>query len=463
LPAKVDSPFVFIDWWVMAGFSRRQFLKSIVASGVGLASQFAIGDLLAAGAATRRHLSPHGDPVRRIIIPEAPINLPDWNYGDSSSATETVLMFRGSPARNFYGTGPVGDRFDVRFKVEFGCFDTTLRGQQARWCGTGWTGQPAVLGGHVFVGGTDRCLYAIDARTGQIAWKTMFGRMIKSSVCIFRNRIYVGCVDDVFRCVDAATGQVVWSVHVGTDIDSSACIWRGRLYVAGESGFLRCLDPADGREIWRTLLGGVGPGSLPGSNGSETSPAVHAGLVYAATYDGVLFCVDADSGRVVWKAATGDDTDASPVISGDNVIVASESRSSGVFCFDRTTGSRKWCFRGYRGGYWATPAVRDGRVFVGGGAGGGIYCLDERDGSLIWHTRLAPWVWSSPCVVDGKVIFGAHDGLLRMLDAKDGRIVAEVDLGGRILSTPCIVNGTIFVGTGEGRFFRIDTVKQATI
>jgi len=350
----------------MAGFSRRQFLKSIVASGVGLASQFAIGDLLAAGAATRRHLSPHGDPVRRIIIPEAPINLPDWNYGDSSSATETVLMFRGSPARNFYGTGPVGDRFDVRFKVEFGCFDTTLRGQQARWCGTGWTGQPAVLGGHVFVGGTDRCLYAIDARTGQIAWKTMFGRMIKSSVCIFRNRIYVGCVDDVFRCVDAATGQVVWSVHVGTDIDSSACIWRGRLYVAGESGFLRCLDPADGREIWRTLLGGVGPGSLPGSNGSETSPAVHAGLVYAATYDGVLFCVDADSGRVVWKAATGDDTDASPVISGDNVIVASESRSSGVFCFDRTTGSRKWCFRGYRGGYWATPAVRDGRVLSEG-------------------------------------------------------------------------------------------------
>lgn len=445
----------------MADYSRREFLKFIVGAGACLAGQLLPARVLGRPGVKEPQFLPSGDQSRLLVSPTSPIDLPRWSYGDSSKASDTVLMFRGSPARNFYGTGPVGDRLDVVWNIEFGCFDTTLRGQPARWCGTGWTGQPAVLGGHVFVGGTDRCLYAIDATSGRVVWKNQFGRMIKSSVCIFENRIYVGCVDDWFRCVDAATGHVLWSIHAGTDIDSSACVWRGRVFVAGESGFLRCLDPADGHPIWQTFLGGVGRGSLPGSNGSETSPAVYDGLVYAATYDGILFCVDAESGRVLWKASTGDDTDSSPVVSGDNVIIASEARSSRVICFDRVSGKEKWRFAAYRGGFWATPAVSDGRVFIGGGAGGGMYCLDEADGKVIWHTSLVPWIWSSACVVDGRVIFGAHDGQLRMLDAATGSMVASANLGGRILSTPCVVGGTVFVGTGEGRFFCLDTKKLA--
>jgi len=276
--------------------------------------------------------------------------------------------------------------------------------------------------------------------------------MVKGSICIYENRIFVPNVDNFLRCVDAATGEILWAFDTGSDLDSSPCVWEGSLYIAGECGYARCLDPADGREIWKTFIGGTAPGSLSGSNGSETSPAVYDGLYYTATYDGWLHCLDAKSGRRVWRVRTGDDTDASPVISGQYVIVASEQKSPYVTCFNRLTGDMLWRHGGHRGGYWATPACAEGRVYIGCGASGGMVCLDEATGREVWTTRIPGRIWSSACVVDGKVVFGCHDGNLYMLDAADGRILWSYQTGGRILSTPCIVDGDIHVGTATGSF-----------
>lgn len=383
--------------------------------------------------------------------PAGPLPLPAWKYGLDSAATDTVLMFRGNPARNFYGTGPLSDSPALLWSMDMDSFHTMLRGAAVTWAGTGWTGQPCRLGDWVFVGGVDRWLYAIEAATGRVGWRLRAGRMFKSSACIFENRIYIGNVDDHLRCVDAATGKVLWKLDTHTDLDSSPCVAGGRLYVAGENGHVRCLDPLTGAQIWKTFVGGVGAGSLSGSNGSETSPAVFDGLVYTATYDGILFCLDAGDGHVVWKVPTGDDTDASPVVHGDHVFVAAEERASFLYCIDRLKGREVWRYAGNRGGYWSTPAVVDGRVFIGGS--GGLHCVDAATGRQVWMFKTGAAVWSSPCVVDNRVIFGSWNGDLYMVDAATGGQIWRHDLGGRVLSTPCIVNGEIHVGTATGRFF----------
>lgn len=59
---------------------------------------------------------------------------------------------------------------------------------------------------------------------------------------------------------------------------------------------------------------------------------------------------------------------------------------------------------------FSSPAVADGRVFVGSGSGDGhIYCLDEDTGIKIWSRTIGTQVSSSPAVADGKVFVSSFD------------------------------------------------------
>ncbi|MDQ4092597.1 MAG: hypothetical protein M3143_04050, partial [Actinomycetota bacterium] len=57
-----------------------------------------------------------------------------------------LLTFRGNPTRTYYGEGPVPTAPAVlrRFPDQPMCSESS-DGASSRWCGTGWTGQPAVF------------------------------------------------------------------------------------------------------------------------------------------------------------------------------------------------------------------------------------------------------------------------------------------------------------------------------
>ncbi|HRD78394.1 MAG TPA: PQQ-binding-like beta-propeller repeat protein [Hyphomicrobiaceae bacterium] len=389
----------------------------------------------------------------RIVQAET-ARLPAWRYGTGSHATDTVLMFRGNPAHTFYGTGPIPDRPRIRWQYRTAEIRNVVRGTPMTWTGTGWTGTAAKLADYIYVGSVGGYVYCFEALSGKLVWSHKGGGMFKSSVCLFDNKVYIGNTDDLLRCLDAATGRVVWTVNTGRDLDSSPVVTGGRLYIAGENGYARCLDPQTGREIWKTFMGGIGPGSVPGSNGSETTPAIADGDYYAITYDGDLFCLDTKDGRVKWKAKTHDDTDASPVVSGDLVYAAAEEKASHVYCFERSAGREVWRYSANPRGYWSTPAVAGGKLYVGGDDAR-LHCLDARSGKGLWMFPTGEAIWSSPAVVDDRVLFGSRDGHLYCVDAGSGREIWRLKLDGRIISSPCIVDGLIWIGTATGWFYCI--------
>lgn len=229
-------------------------------------------------------------PARATELPLRPpgplLELPPWRYGSRSAATDTVLMFRGDPTHTFYGTGPLPEQPRLHWTFQTESHQRQLRGETVTWAGTGWTGQAVKLGDYVLVGSVDCVLYALHARTGELVWRYRARGMFKSSPCLYENRLYVGNVDDFVRCIDLTSGQELWRHDTGNDCDSSPCVVDGRVYVAGEAGYAWCLDARTGQPLWRTFVGGTGPGTLPGSNGSETSPAVDGGELYTGTFDG---------------------------------------------------------------------------------------------------------------------------------------------------------------------------------
>jgi outer membrane protein assembly factor BamB len=418
--------------------TRRNVLQGSALAAAGLMPPLA-DDAFAA---------PHPD----TKIRETPLKLPPWKYGGSSTATDTVLMFRGNPAHTFYGTGPIPDAPRMLWKYHMPDFPSINHGKPVVWQGTGWTGQASKLGNYVYVGSVSCILYCFEAMSGKVEWSLRGGRMFKSSVCIYDNKVYVGNVDDQIRCVDAATGREIWKFDTTRDCDSSPCVVDGRLYIAGESGYARCLDPQTGKEIWKTFVDGIGPGTPPGSNGSETSPAIADGEYYCATYDGILFNIDTKDGRIRWKAKTGDDTDASPVVSGDFVYAAAEEKAPHLYCFTRKEGREVWRYTDNKVAWYSTPAVVGDRIYIGGDDKN-LHCVDARTGKAIWKFKTGEPVWTSPCVVDDKVVFGSRDANLYILDAKDGRELWRYKADGRFLSTPCIVDGNIWIGTASGWFY----------
>ncbi len=408
-------------------------------------SRFSRRDFLASSAAGAAALT-----LPQSSQAATPLNLPRWRYGKGSYADDTLLMFRGNPAHTFYGTGPVPDNPRLIWAHRM---PHEVRAR-ATWAGTGWTGTASKLGDYVFVGSAGGAVYAYEAFTGKVGWtyRDRGARMFKGSLCIYDNKVYIGNVDDHLRCIDAATGATIWRFNTTRDLDSSPCVVDGRLYIAGENGYARCIDPQSGREIWKTFMGGVGPGSKPGSNGSETSPAIADGEYYAATYDGDLYCIDTKDGAVKWKTKTHDDTDASPVVEGDFVYAAAEELASHLYCFEREKGREIWRYSDNTKGFWSTPAVAGGRVYVGGDDQN-LHCVDARTGRGIWKFRTGGAVWSSPAVVDDKVIFGSRDGHLYIVDARSGRQIWKTQVAGRIISSPCVVDGYIWIGTATGTFY----------
>lgn len=424
----------------MMATSRRKFLTRLAAG---------TGASLIAGGAPLSLVAPSARAAKRKL------SLPPWSYGKNSSAEDTVLMFRGNGAHTFYGTGPIPEKTPkVQWRYRTSVIRNRVRGRPMTWAGTGWTGAAVKLGDYVFIGSAGGHVYAFEAASGKLMWKLKGRGMFKGSLCAYENRLYIGNTDNLLRCIDAETGRIKWRVDTGRDLDSSPCVVDDRLYIAGENGNLRCLNPRTGKQIWKRFVGGISRGTILGSNGAETSPAVAHGEVYTATYDGILFSHDAVTGKLRWKAKTHDDTDASAVIAGDFVYACAEERAPYLYCFSRADGSEQWRYKGNKGGYYSTPAIVDGRIYVGG-EDRRLHCVDANTGAQIWTFKTGGAIWSSPCVVDGKVIFGSRDAHLYCIDATTGSKIWRLKLDGRIISTPCIVDGVIYVGTATGYFYSI--------
>lgn len=423
--------------------NRREFLKGVVAGSAGL---LLAGSGAASARANGKVLNP-GQTWRS----DTPVTLPFWPYGNFSTSNETVLMFRGSPSHTFYGTGPLRSQLEILWRFRTEDFGTQLRGEDKTWSGTGWTGQASHLAGYVFFGSQDRHFYCLRASDGALMWKYRAARMFKGSCCIYRNRIYAPNVDNCIHCLDASTGIPVWKFNTGNDCDSSPCVVDGKLYVAGESGYVRCLNPETGKEEWNFKVGGTGPGTKSGSNGAEGSVAIDQGQLVVGNYFGDVHCIDIEKKSLLWKMNTGDDTDASAVFWDQYVYVAAEEASSQIFCLNRKDGSVKWKLKTGRGWY-STPALVDGKMVIAGNDGK-CYCLDARTGQELWKTPMAGASWNSPVVVEGRVLVGSYGNFLHVLDFKSGTQLQQVDLGGRCHSAPCVVGGKVFVGSAGGTFF----------
>ncbi|MGI8755121.1 MAG: hypothetical protein ACR2MB_04530, partial [Acidimicrobiales bacterium] len=107
-----------------------------------------------------------------------------------SSTVTGQLTFRGNPTRSYYGLGPVPKHPKIQWKQPASggwCGSSPVGNTPHSWCGSGWTGEPAVWAEGkktwVSLGAYDKNVHFLDAASGeQILSDYAIGDIVKGSV-----------------------------------------------------------------------------------------------------------------------------------------------------------------------------------------------------------------------------------------------------------------------------------------
>ena len=245
-------------------------------------------------------------------------------------------------------------------------------------------------------------LIAVHLATGKEAW---------SHQATERDIFNAGCGPkprkELLNCV---------SDTVYRDVDFGASLILGKLrdgrellFAGQKSGTLWALDPSTGKVVWRRDIGTGAP------NGG-----IHWGIAF---YQDTIFVPVAQVGR---------DLPGQPV---------DPTLKPGMYAVDAKTGAIRWAFH-------AAPD-----------------CANGRDKRAPRCERLFGFS-GAPTVIDGTVVQGSLDGILRVLDAKTGAELWKFDTlrdyqalngvparGGSIDAASIVgVNGLVLVGSGYGMF-----------
>ena len=288
----------------------------------------------------------------------------------------------------------------------------------------GWDTAP-VLGddGRVYAsgGGSSILAFCFEERTGELLWKGKqsseagyyYGKGTLGSPQLTERGVVVGSGRGS-HWFDRQTGAVLGREPLAKLAPGTA---RQPTVFALDHNSVIGLSASDGRAHWHFSP----PAPLTGS------PTQVGVAVYLNDFAGTLYRLDAASGKQVWAVRAASSLRGSPTITPD-LVIAGTARGE-LMAFSNRTGKPRWTFtpaeqesRAFKP--FGRGVVRGDRLYVGA-ATGFVYCIDLRDGSLLWKHAVTDWVRARPVLVDELLYVATLDGTAYAL-RDDGASATEL-------------------------------------
>jgi eukaryotic-like serine/threonine-protein kinase len=252
-------------------------------------------------------------------------------------------------------------------------------------------GAPLVGGDLVILASDDRRpdgvghVYAIEAASGAVRWKTPIGRGSMADVLLQDGRLYAVTLDDVLVALDLASGKEEWSFQAGPPLDptflnlqNAPAVVADRVYLGGADGVLYALSSASGAVLWKSAIG---------SRILTPVVTVSDGLCLG-TRDGRLLLAETSDGSVRVEIQTGQIPFGPLAVAGESVLVYGAEGDSGVLnAFAASLAARRWSRRAPRGWSSMRPHLWRGAVLAGD-EGGELDALAVEDGAVLWARQL---------------------------------------------------------------------------
>jgi outer membrane protein assembly factor BamB len=175
-------------------------------------------------------------------------------------------------------------------------------------------------------------------------------------------------------------------------------------------------------------------------------PIVVAGRVFVGTQNGIVHAVNLEDGERIWNTDVGAPVVHALACDGPNVFVA--AFSGDIYALDVEKGSQTWKTKVARRGFSAAPLLMDEKIFIGN-RDGFFYALDAKTGSRLWERDTQAPIVHTAAGADGRVVF-VNDAMKAFcLDTKDGKVLWATPLcGGAVRDYwPVIHKGKVVIRT----------------
>jgi outer membrane protein assembly factor BamB len=298
-------------------------------------------------------------------------------------------------------------------------------------------------GGLCFFGGYGEGeIYAIEAATGQLKWRSWKRGNSGYSITYHDGKVYHAASSTRVTCYDAEDGTILWDEDQGPRgfFAFGGCTAYGLYFdkCMALPGYVAAWDAEDGTMRWKQpahytityAVPCVADGKLYVSTSDQSEGSEVAGMVspgYSTT------CFDVFTGEVIWKIPYNL---ALPMIAYGNLYAISGGT---LHCIgDNTDPWNKY------GG----PLGNDGTAI-------GQYAPSDLT-EPAWTYETEGPITGSPVAAEGKVYFGSYDKHIYCIDAKTGSFIWKFPTGYRVASTPTIVGDTVYTGADDGYIYAID-------
>jgi eukaryotic-like serine/threonine-protein kinase len=259
--------------------------------------------------------------------------------------------------------------------------------------------------------------------------------------------LYVNTFKGRTYAVDARSGRVLWISQGQGPKPSTPAIAGDRLIVSSTGGSVTALSRANGHVLWQLKIDAK----------VESSPVVIGNTAYFGATDGRLFAVSVGNGHIKWAYNTGGRINSSPSILGNRIFITTYAGS--ILALNRHSGHRIWItyirrdFVQYESFY--ASASTDGKRLFTISRSGKVVALRASDGSVIWTRDLNTTGYSTPAVANGRIFVGDFNGLVHCFDAATGNQIWQTYIGGRILAPGLVVGPLVFFSSLDEKTFAV--------
>lgn len=144
---------------------------------------------------------------------------------------------------------------------------------------------PAIHGQFAYFGTFDNEVMAADLQKRRILWRyadTQRKFPFYATAAVWNEKIYIGGRDKILHALNAKTGKELWNFPTKARIDSSAVVTPdGRLFFGSNDGNLYSVDANTGKEIWKFTAGAA----------ISASPAMDDDRIVISSQDGRVYCL----------------------------------------------------------------------------------------------------------------------------------------------------------------------------
>ncbi|MEM7498904.1 MAG: PQQ-binding-like beta-propeller repeat protein [Pseudomonadota bacterium] len=328
------------------------------------------------------------------------------------------------------------------------------------------TSAPVVADGRVFTLDAAAEVRAFDTDNGALLWAVSVAPGAESGeegfgggLAILGTRVFATTGFGEIVGIEARSGEIVWRTSLGAPFRAAPAAANGVIVAVTRDNKAFGVSAETGDVLWRAPAAVSGAGLLGGA-----SPAIASGAALLPYSSGELVAVQLGNGRRFWSAVLSggrrglarsaiSDVTGDPVVIGPLAIAANQAGR--IVAIEGRTGRRVWTRSfGAVGPLWAAGDT----LFMVSDASE-LLRLSARNGATIWSTPLPafedpedredPIGYSGPVLVEGRILVTASTGEILAFEGVGGQAVATTPLTGGSITGPVVAEGTVFVLTDE--------------